>query len=166
MANSKYEGGSKITTFRLPVKWFEEAKKTIDNYLKRFEGKPGLDRKIGYPVTPQQAHSAESRIDEAVQNYAENLRPAKKVVPKDLVEKLKELDPKIVVPEHKKITIDGDVWPGITNPKEKLHIDSEISELVKQGENGFFEWSCGCTAKNNLFRRSNNCKLPILKHLK
>lgn len=160
MANSKYEGGSKVTTFRLPVRWFEEAKKTIDNYLKRFEGKPGLDRKIGYPVTLKETHSAESRIDEAVQNYAENLRPAKKVVPKDLVEKLKELDPKIVVPDT------GDLRPGVVSPKEKLHIDLEISELVKQGEGGFFEWSCGCTAKNNLFRRSNNCKLPILKHLK
>ncbi len=161
MANSKYEGGSKVTTFRLPVKWFEEAKKTIDNYLKRFEGKPGLDRKIGYPVTPQEALVTEVKKKT---NKQKLLRP-------DLVDELLKLDPKIIIPgETESAGFEA------ANPKEKLIVygvdainnvpEDHIAVVVKQGENGHFEWSCGCTADNNLFRRSDNCKLPILKHLK
>lgn len=146
MANSKYEGGSKVTTFRLPVKWFEEAKKTIDNYLKRFEGKPGLDRKIGYPVTPQEAIKAESRIDEAVQNYAENLRPTKKVVPKDLVEKLKELDPKIVV------------------PKKFTYSPENVEPVFDLSIKGVIRYPCGCLRDDVLFRRADGCKISIEDH--
>lgn len=40
--NGKYEGGSKVVPFRLPVRYLVEAKKGIEDYLKRFESNKAI----------------------------------------------------------------------------------------------------------------------------
>jgi hypothetical protein len=123
---SKYEGGSREISFRLPLKHFDEAKKTIDAYLMRFE--------IGHtgphslrPVTPEEA------ISEIVVNGKEEfeniskMRAAKKKFDHEFLQD--------AIPVPKK-TKEGLVYPcGCTHDgvlfrrSEKCHL--EVGKHIK-----------------------------------
>lgn len=101
MAKSKYEGGARVTTFRLPLNKFEEAKRGIQMFLMRYKVNPILSRELD-PVVPGEAFvekliPIQDKINRLELKKAQNL--AKKTIPKDLVEKLKKLDPNIIIPK-------------------------------------------------------------------
>ncbi len=115
MAKSKYEGGARVTTFRLPKLWFDVAKSGVLKYLERYEIQPPILEPEG--IEKLRIESNGNTIWPGITNPKEKLmittnesagvgvtKPkktlvAKKTVPKNLVEKLKELDPNIVIPE-------------------------------------------------------------------
>lgn len=177
MAISKYDGGARITTFRLPVKHFDEAKKGIEMYLKRYENPlANIPEKLRVqPVTPQdcfinsfpgpfekippEIQTVQKNIPKAI-DYGtfENDVPKRKVpkvnIPQDILEELKKLDPKIIIPDT------GDLRPGVINPKVRLDVNTEIKKTVEKGN---VRYSCGCLF-DGLFRRSDNCKLDRKDH--
>lgn len=68
MAHSKYKGGSVLTSFRLPLLHFKEAKQGIEAYLARFkDGKPSGLHDV-YPFTPGEVYPPEIKVssDQAV----------------------------------------------------------------------------------------------------
>jgi hypothetical protein len=158
---SKYEGGSIIKSFRLPKLRFDEAKKGIEMYLKRFEDKKQLNTmspltleeafedKVNvaelkfmqkkeyyeekptlvidnkWPTGESPATKLEINMDIVAENkflekakkmvvlddeMGQYIKPSKKTIPSDLKEKLKELDPKIVVPEVRAYEKDGSIY--------------------------------------------------------
>jgi hypothetical protein len=133
---SKYEGGSIVKSFRLPVKRFEEANNGIQMYLKRFENSKGSDSerlvintegRLGPIINPTEKlhiHTTESA------GFGTE-KPKRSLSP-DLKEKLKELDPNIKLPEIKDI----------------------------------IEFPCGCFYDAVLFRRLDSCKIGDLDNHK
>ena len=80
---SKYAGGSKEISFRLPLVRFDEAKKAVEAVLLTFEK--------DYVVSTEVAAVVSLNADEK--------KILKKMVPPETIDKLKELDPNIVAPE-------------------------------------------------------------------
>jgi hypothetical protein len=205
MAHSKYEGGARVTTFRLPKLWFDVAKSGVLKYLERYEIQPPiLD-----PEAPQEAYELKGKIEitkegkeklriesngktiyPGITNPIEKLhvkkgngipegfsygefapgdgneggilpvhslekkeysekKPTivKKTVPKDLVEKLKELDPNIIIPES-----------GIKPPEWAKKHKTVIKNTTE------IYYPCGCIKDDGLFRRDSKCKLKIVDH--
>ncbi len=111
--SSKYEGGSKIVPFRLPLKRLTEAKRGIEQYLKRFETTRRPKSENLYPllpedcIDPKKGLKVDKEWNEALLNanflgslerIPINQIPLKKGIPADLKEKLKKIDPNIVIP--------------------------------------------------------------------
>lgn len=161
----KFKGGSRLTTFRLPIEGYKEVRAAMNRVLDSFreggenpEGETVGDRLVSIV---DKANIAELKfmqkesLKETIKidnkwptgenpttklhvNFDASLNKETKpkiTISKELKEKLKELDPKIIVPD----------------------IDN------REIDNGVIEYPCGCY-NDGFYRRAENCKIKAGDH--
>lgn len=158
---SKYEGGSTIVSFRLPTASLEEAKRTIEAYLMRFEvaapGPLGLT-----PLTPEECFEAKDEKLDPKEEVQAKVEIIKEGLGK--LSKVKEMFRDIVVTGEENSVVDEDWIKAHLEPNFLGSLETEKHK--KPLKNTHHVYPCGCSYDGVLFRRSDKCHLEVEKHIK
>lgn len=176
---SKYEGGSKEISFRLPADKFDEAKKGIESYLRRFER--------GYEATLTNFIESVSKSNlEPYRIPTEEEWAEMEAIAKPLIDEIKVIDPEFFdnmkkqvdltppewVKEHKQVikkTIDN-AYELKGSPETsktgftKLGKGQQMRSEKKPIPSGYELYPCGCVMTNGVFNRNENCEIKKEDH--